>query len=117
MSAYEKSIRNSLTVINACYTLTEQYRLVLTELGRKYNLSENEMMVLTHLGLYPEACTQKKLQTTKLNLSVSSICRMVDSLRRKKLLTTELDENDRRSWIIHLEESGKQIVEEFHSNL
>lgn len=117
MSTHERNIQNSLIVINACYTLTEQYRTMLAEMGKKYALSENEMLVLIHLGLYPEACTQKKLQTTKLNLSVSSICRMVDALRRKGLLTTQLDENDRRSWIIRLQESGRGIVDEFNNSL
>ena len=94
---------DSFAVISACYTLTEQYRNILIDLGKEHQLSENEMLVLVHLAQYPEACTQKKLQGTHLQLSVSSIGRMVDSLRKNNYLTTCLDENDRRSWIIHLD--------------
>lgn len=73
-------------------------------------------LVLVHLALYPDARTQKKLQATNLPLSVSSICRMVDSLRRKGYLSTCLDENDRRSWIIHLEQKGRALAEEFQGS-
>lgn len=103
----------SLTVINACLTLTDQYRSILQELGAKHQLSENEMLVLVHLAFNPDACTQKKLQATNLHLSVSSICRMVESLRRKGYLTTRMDENDRRSWLLHLERKGEALAEEF----
>ncbi len=103
----------SFTVINACYTLTDQYRNILVDLGREHDLSENEMLVLVHLALYPQARTQKQLQETQLHLSVSSICRMVDSLRKKGYLSTQLDENDRRSWIICIEKQGRELAEEF----
>ncbi len=93
-------------LINACYTMTEEYRTTLRQVGMANQLTENEMLVLVHLVRNPGARTQKKLQATNLPLSISSICRMVESLRRKGYLTTELDENDRRSWIIHLDESG-----------
>ena len=78
----------SFAVINACYVLTDQYRCILSDLGKEHHLTENEMLVLVHLALYPDARTQKKLQATNLPLSVSSICRMVDSLRRKGYLST-----------------------------
>ncbi len=103
----------SLAVINACYALTDQYRSILRELGNRHQLSENEMLVLVHLASYPDACTQKKLQATNLHLSISSICRMVESLRRKGYLTTCLDKNDRRSWLLHLEQKGEALAEEF----
>ena len=102
----------SFTVIHACFALTDQYRKILVD-----QLSENEMLVLVHLALYPSARTQKQLQATQLPLSISSICRMVESLRKKGYLTTRLDENDRRSWIICLEEKGITLTEEFRQNL
>ena len=105
----------SFAVINACYVLTDQYRCILSDLGKEHHLTENEMLVLVHLALYPDARTQKKLQATNLPLSVSSICRMVDSLRRKGYLSTCLDENDRRSWIIHLEQKGVPWPKNFGS--
>ncbi len=104
----------SFTVINACYALTEQYRSLLASLGHRNDLTENEMLVLVHLALNPEACTQKKLQSTNLN---SSVCRMVEGLRRKAFLTTELDAHDRRSWLIHLTPEGQALAEEFRSKL
>ena len=107
----------SFAVIHACYALTEEYRKILMDLGKAHQLSENEMLVLVHLALYPNARTQKKLQETQLQLSVSSICRMVESLRKKGYLTTHLDENDRRSWIIHLEEKGSALAQEFRECL
>ena len=110
---FRHNANESLAVINACYTLTDQYRSILQDLGRHHDLSENEMLVLVHLASNPDACTQKKLQATNLHLSVSSICRMVESLRRKGYLTTRMDENDRRSWIIHLEGKGEALAEEF----
>lgn len=103
----------SLAVINGCFSLTDQYRSILRELGRKHQLSENEMLVLVHLAFNPDACTQKKLQSTHLHLSVSSVCRMVESLRQKGYLTTRMDENDRRSWILRLERKGEALAEEF----
>ena len=107
----------SFTVIHACFALTDQYRRILVELGKAHQLSENEMLVLVHLALYPSARTQKQLQATQLPLSISSICRMVESLRKKGYLTTRLDENDRRSWIICLEEKGITLTEEFRRSL
>lgn len=103
-------VDESFVLINACYALTEEYRAILNKVGRAHQLTENEMLVLVHLALNPDARTQKKLQATNLHLSMSSICRMVESLRKKGYLTTELDENDRRSWIIHLEESGVNLA-------
>ena len=120
MSTQETFLYNadeSFTLINACYAITEQYRMILSDIGKENNLSENEMLVLVHLALNPEACTQKKLQATNLHLSVSSICRMVESLRKKGYLTTTLDENDRRSWIIHLEEQGVRLADVFRASL
>ena len=108
---------DSFAVINACYALTEQYRNMLIELGEEHQLSENEMRVLVHLARYPEACTQKKLQETHLQLSISSICRMVASLRTKNYLTTCLDKKDRRSWLIHLEAPGRELTDAFRQRL
>lgn len=110
---FSRSGIESLAVIDACYTLTDQYQSILQELGRKHQLTENEMLVLVHLASHPDACTQKKLQSTHLHLSGSSICRMVESLRRKGYLTTHMDENDRRSWILCLERKGEALAEEF----
>ena len=110
---FRHNTSDSLAVINACYTLTDQYRAILQELGKKHQLTENEMLVLVHLASNPTACTQKKLQATNLHLSVSSICRTVESLRRKGYLTTRIDEADRRSWILHLERKGEALAEEF----
>ena len=90
----------SFTVINACYALTEQYRSLLASLGHRNDLTENE-----------------KLQSTNLNLSVSSVCRMVEGLRKKAFLTTELDAHDRRSWLIHLTTEGQALAEEFRTKL
>ena len=95
----------SFAVINACYVLTDQYRCILSDLGKEHHLTENEMLVLVHLALYPDARTQKKLQATNLPLSVSSICRMVDSLRRKGYLST------------CLEQKGRALAEEFRQCL
>lgn len=107
----------SIALVHACYALTEEYRTILVELGRENDLTENEMLVLIQLAMYPEACTQKKLQATNLNLSVSSVCRMVESLRKKGYLSTELDVNDRRSWILHLEEPGAALAETLRQRL
>lgn len=104
-------------LIDACYTLTEEYRTLLQRMGQAHRLTENEMLVLVHLAQNPAACTQKKLQATNLRLSMSSICRAVESLRRKGYLTTELDENDRRSWLIHLEQSGADLAANFRESL
>ena len=114
---FRNSPANSLSVINACNALTAQYRSIMRELGQANQLSENEMLVLVHLASFPEACTQKKLQGTHLDLSLSSSCRMVESLRQKEFLSTTLDMNDRRSWILHMEERGKAVTEEFFLRL
>lgn len=111
------NVDESIVLINACYALTEEYRGILAKIGRAHQLTENEMLVLVHLALNPDAHTQKKLQATNLHLSMSSICRMVESLRKKGYLTTELDENDRRSWIIHLEEKGAKLAAAFRESL
>lgn len=107
----------SFALIDACYALTEEYRAVLNQIGRAHQLTENEMLVLVHLALNPDARTQKKLQATNLHLSMSSVCRMVESLRKKGYLTTELNENDRRSWIIHLEKQGVSLADTFRKSL
>ena len=112
-----RDAEDSMAVVNACYTITDQYRMILHDLGGKHQLSDNEMLVLVHIANHPVACTQKKLQETNLHLSGSSICRMVESLRRKGYLTTKMYERDRRSWIIHLEPSGEALAEEFVLNL
>ena len=108
-----RDTEESLAVVNACYAITDEYHTILHDLGKKHQLSENEMLVLVHIANNPAACTQKKLQETNLHLSGSSICRMVESLRRKGYLTTRMDERDRRSWIIHLEDSGEALARKF----
>ncbi len=102
----------SLALVDACYTITDLYRTVLRDLSGKYQIAENEMLVLVSLAGHPEARTQKKLQDTELRLSGSTICRVVESLRRKGFLTTRVDERDRRSWILSLEEKGELLAEE-----
>lgn len=110
---FRHNAAESLAVINACYVLTDQYRSILQVLGGRNQLTENEMLVLVHLAANPDACTQKKLQDTGLPLSGSTVCRVVESLRRKGFLTTRMDENDRRSWILRLERKGEALAEEF----
>lgn len=102
-----------IKLIYACQILTKQYRSVLEEVGTAYHVSENELRVLVCLSVYPEVHTQKDLQATGLPLSISSICRMTDALRKKGYLTTTLDPHDRRSWIIHLEERGSALLPGF----
>ena len=102
-----------IKLIYACQILTKQYRSVLEEVGTAYHVSENELRVLVCLSVYPEVHTQKDLQATGLPLSISSICRMTDALRKKGYLTTTLDPHDRRSWIIHLEERGSALAHTF----
>ena len=72
-----------IKLIYACQILTKQYRSVLEEVGTAYHVSENELRVLVCLSVYPEVHTQKDLQATGLPLSISSICRMTDALRKK----------------------------------
>ena len=114
---FQHSPADSLSVINACNAISSLYRSILRDLGQANQLSENEMLVLVHLASYPEANTQKKLQGTNLDLSLSSICRMVESLRQKEYLSTALDMNDRRSWILHLEERGEVLTDAFFQRL
>ena len=106
-----------IKLIYACQILTKQYRSVLEEVGTAYHVSENELRVLVCLSVYPEVHTQKDLQATGLPLSISSICRMTDALRKKGYLTTTLDPHDRRSWIIHLEERGSALAHTFREAL
>lgn len=106
-----------IKLIYACQILTKQYRSVLEEVGTAYHVSENELRVLVCLSVYPEVHTQKDLQATGLPLSISSICRMTDALRKKGYLTTTLDPHDRRSWIIHLEERGSALAHTFQEAL
>ena len=116
-SYFQNDPSDCLSIMNACNAMSAQYRSILRELGQANHLSENEMLVLIHLASYPEACTQKKLQGTNLELSLSSICRMVESLRQKEYLSTALDMNDRRSWILHLEQPGEALTDEFFHRL
>lgn len=104
-------------VLDACHALIEQYRALLAQMGRHNELTTNEMLVLVQLALMPDACTQKDLMGTHMGLSVSSVCRMVESLRQKDCLTTEVDVHDRRSWLIHLTARGRGLGEEFRDRL
>ncbi len=42
---------------------------------------------------------------------------MVESLRQKGFLSTTLDMNDRRSWLLHLEQSGVDVTDDFFLRL
>ena len=107
----------AFVVLDACRALIEQYQTLLAQLGHRSQLTVNEMLVLVQLALMPDACTQKDLMGTHMGLSVSSVCRMVESLRQKGCLTTEVDVNDRRSWLIHLTSHGNEVAEEFRDRL
>lgn len=106
--------RSASILVGTCDALITRYRTTLTEVGEQHALSENEMLILSKIEQHPTACTQKKLQSADLHLSVSSICRIVESLRQKGLLTTEMDAADRRCRLIHLEKKGAEITSEFH---
>lgn len=107
----------AFVVLDACHALIEQYQSLLGQVGRRNELTVNEMLVLVQLALMPDACTQKDLMGTHMGLSVSSVCRMVESLRQKECLTTEVDVHDRRSWLIHLTDRGHEMAEEFRDRL
>lgn len=107
----------AFVVLDACHALIEQYQALLAQMGRRNELTVNEMLVLVQLALMPDACTQKDLMGTHMGLSVSSVCRMVESLRQKDCLTTEVDVHDRRSWLIHLTTRGHDLAEEFRDRL
>lgn len=112
-----ESQKGPAALINACYVLLEEYHSILCEVGSTNQLTEQEMIILVHLVLYPHARTQKKLYATDPHMSMSSICRIVESLRKKGYLWMVQDPSDRRSWIIHLHERGEKLGDAFCESL
>jgi MarR family transcriptional regulator, organic hydroperoxide resistance regulator len=53
----------------------------------------------------------------KLNLSISTVTRVIDNLVRDELILRNRDENDRRIVILSLSEKGRKTAEELFKNI
>ena len=72
--------------------------------------SLNEIDVLVSLRRHPERNTVKGISET-MHLSKGMISQAVESLRKKKMVTVNTDEHDRRSVLIHLSTMAHPVLE------
>ena len=72
--------------------------------------SLNEIDVLISLKQHPERNTVKGISET-MHLSKGIISQAVESLRKKKMITVNQSEQDRRSVLIHLSQMSQPVLE------
>ncbi|WP_409342171.1 MarR family winged helix-turn-helix transcriptional regulator [Paenibacillus sp. MBLB4367] len=92
---------------------------VLTARFRPYEITTEQWSVLARLA-EQEGISQKELAIRSLK-DQPTITRILDCLDRKGLISKATNKEDRRSYLIHLTEPGKRVVEEllplFHQAL
>ncbi len=77
--------------------------------------SLNEIDVLVSLKEHPEKNTVKGISET-MHLSKGMISQAVESLRRKKMVTVNQNQDDRRSVLIHLNQRSHPILEKLRES-
>ena len=75
-----------------------------------FEFSQGEKKALLELNLSEKDITPTDLGK-KLNVSKQRITFIINSLKEKKYITLQIDDNDRRRIIIKLSKSGKKYIE------
>ena len=75
-----------------------------------FEFSQGEKKALLELNLSEKDITPSDLGK-KLNVSKQRITFIINSLKEKKYITLQIDDNDRRRIIIKLSKSGKKYIE------
>ena len=100
------------TVENMLHFYSQLRKLYINEFTRRFqneNFSPNELDLMLFLHNNPSINTASQLCTC-LNVSKALICRSVDSLSHRELLTTQPDLHDRRVQRLHLTEKADPVI-------
>ena len=77
---------------------------------KEYDITPEQWTVLKRLG-ENDGITQKELSITS-EKDQATLTRILDILERKRLMVRKPNQDDRRSFLIYITESGKQLSQE-----
>lgn len=77
---------------------------------QKYNITTEQWNVLLRLSKEPKI-NQKQL-AKNVDKDQATLVRILDILEKKKLIQRQLSEEDRRAFLIHITDNGKEMVDE-----
>lgn len=77
---------------------------------QKYNITTEQWNVLLRLSKEPKI-NQKQL-AKNVDKDQATLVRILDILEKKKLIERQLSEEDRRAFLIHITDNGKEMVDE-----
>lgn len=77
---------------------------------QKYNITTEQWNVLLRLSKEPKI-NQKQL-AKNVDKDQATLVRILDILEKKKLIKRQLSEEDRRAFLIHITDNGKEMVDE-----
>ena len=100
----------SSKIVVALEKISEAYRAMLWDKAKEYKLSPIQIQILVFVNSHkPEYCTVIYL-ADEFNITKATVSDSVKSLLAKKLIEKLTNENDTRSYIISLSDSGNKII-------
>ena len=93
------------------YRVYQLHRKKIREVLKEYDITSEQWMVLGRLYRNSGEYNQKEL-AKELNKEQPSMTRIIDILEKKKYVTRERSNQDRREFIIHITGKGKDFYEE-----
>lgn len=92
-------------------TSRNMIRFLTTQL-KDYGVTPEQWTVLKRLDSH-SGISQKEL-AQKADKDQATVTRILDILERKKLISKEVNKEDRRSFLLHITEKGQEAVKEMH---
>jgi DNA-binding MarR family transcriptional regulator len=98
-------------IVVALERIAEAFRVLLWEQSKETKLSPIQIQLLIFLQFHAEDQCKVGYLAQEFNMTKATISDSVRLLKEKGLIKTETDPSDTRSYVIHLTEQGKAIVQ------
>ncbi len=107
------NLSSKITV--ALERISEAYRVLLWEKAKEFKLSPIQIQILVFVNSHKSKYCTVSYLADEYNITKATISDSVKSLLSKGLIEKLTNENDTRSYIISLSDSGKKIITELNN--
>lgn len=98
-------------IIAALERISQAFRVLLWNEGKELSLSPIQIQVLIFLLYHSDEKRKVTFLADEFNMTKPTISDAIKSLEQKDLIRKDYEQNDTRSYIIHLTKKGKGIAE------
>jgi DNA-binding MarR family transcriptional regulator len=98
-------------IVAALERISQAFRVLLWNEGKEFSLSPIQVQVLIFLLFHSDEKRKVSYLADEFNMTKATISDTIKSLEEKKLIKKIYEENDSRSFVIHLTKKGESIAE------